>query len=189
MRATIAVLVLSAIALAGCTPIGMEPPTPPTASPSASPSPSVSPSPGAAPVLTLTMTGPPEVPPGDPDGTGTAVITLDVANSQVCVDFTVQGIDAATSAHLHDGVAGTAGPIVVDLPFPATGTVTGCVQTEPALVQTMIDDPARFYVNVHNLTYPKGAVRAQLATGAAAATVALPVAAGNALHCKLPRLV
>jgi CHRD domain-containing protein len=131
------------------------------------------------------MTGPVEVPPGDPDGTGTATITLDATKGEVCVDFTVADIETATAAHIHDGGVGVAGPIVVDLPVPATGTAKGCVAADAALVTAIIADPAAYYVNVHNNAYPKGALRAQLGGGPTAVAASVLVTGAVLAHCSL----
>lgn len=111
------------------------------------------------------LNGASEVPgPGDTDGTGAAAITIDPATSEVCFDLRVSGIDAATLAHIHPGVAGVANPPVVNLLPPTTGTSTGCVITAPLTVATdIIANPAAFYVNVHNVAFQGGAVRGQLA--------------------------
>ena len=54
--------------------------------------------------ITVTMTGAAEVPgPGDPDGTGTARITLNPGKNQVCYELKVDKIGAANGAHIHSG--------------------------------------------------------------------------------------
>jgi hypothetical protein len=96
---------------------------------------------------------------GDPDGTGTATITLNRTTGEVCYTVNVANIATPTAAHIHRGVAGTNGPVVVDF-VPPTGS--NCVMASPALVQEIDANPAGFYVNVHNGEYPGGAVRGQL---------------------------
>jgi CHRD domain-containing protein len=146
-----------ALLSAGCAGIGLPSPDP------ADPSPSASPSPNPLVTYMLALTGPVEVPPGDRDGAGTAVLSTDVAKGEVCVEFTVAGIDPANAAHIHTGAAGTAGPIAIDLPSPGVdGTGGGCVPAEAALLAQINAKPAGFYVNVHNEPYPKGALRRQL---------------------------
>jgi hypothetical protein len=114
--------------------------------------------------LTTTMTGAEEAPgPGDPDGTGTATITLNHGQGQVCFVLTAANIAPATAAHIHVGPAGVAGPVVVGLTPPATGSSTGCVNADPDLVKAIIQNPADYYVNVHNAPFPGGAIRGQLA--------------------------
>ncbi|HEX6623290.1 MAG TPA: CHRD domain-containing protein [Pyrinomonadaceae bacterium] len=113
--------------------------------------------------LTATLTGAAEVPgPGDPDGTGTAVITLNQGQKEVCFELTVSNIAAATLAHIHSGAAGAAGPPVVTMTPPAEGSSKGCVSAGEDLIKEIRQNPANYYVNVHNADFPDGAVRGQL---------------------------
>ena len=117
--------------------------------------------------LTATLTGEAEVPgPGDPDGAGTARITLEQA--RVCFDMTWDNIGGANQAHIHRGGPGVAGPIVVPLfevadPLPpGQNGQEGCVDAEAAVIQAIRQNPAGYYVNVHTPELPKGAIRGQL---------------------------
>lgn len=114
--------------------------------------------------LSATMTGAEEVPTGDPDGTGTAHFTFNQGLGQVCFELNVENIAPATAAHIHLAPAGVAGPIVVPLTPPdANGTSSGCVEdVDPELIKAIRQNPADYYVNVHNAEYPPGAVRGQL---------------------------
>jgi hypothetical protein len=40
--------------------------------------------------------------------------------------------------------------------------VKGCTRADAAVIIAIMQDPARYYVNVHNAAFPKGAVRGQL---------------------------
>src|SRR5215217_6263458 len=62
--------------------------------------------------FTAKLTGEVEVPPGDPDGTGTAAIKT--RGTEVCYDISWTGIDANLS-HIHKAPAGKAGGPVVNL--------------------------------------------------------------------------
>lgn len=109
----------------------------------------------------VTMTGAAEVPgPGDADGSGRAVITVNRGQSRVCWDITVSGVETITAAHIHIGLVGQAfaGNIVVPLD-PDTGCTT---VTNADLLDALIQAPQAFYVNVHNATFPAGALRGQL---------------------------
>lgn len=108
----------------------------------------------------LTMTGAAEVPgPGDPDGTGTAVIRVNPGQERVCYELTAQNIEPATAAHIHR-VPPDPGPVVVPLDPPTDGSSDGCATVTRALAQEIIRNPERFYVNVHNTPFPGGAIRA-----------------------------
>ena len=111
----------------------------------------------------VTLTGDTEVPgPGDNDGRGTATLTLNPDKGEVCYSLTVVNIQEATAAHIHEGAMGKAGAVKVALETPKAGTATGCKQVDAALIQTIMQNPANYYVNVHNAEFPQGAVRGQL---------------------------
>jgi CHRD domain-containing protein len=117
----------------------------------------------AQPLATLetNLTGAQEVPgPGDPDGTGHAVIN--VYRASVCYGLEVTNIEPATAAHIHLGFRDEAGPVVVTLNPPTDGSSGGCVDIPRALSRGLREHPARYYVNVHNEEFPAGAIRGQL---------------------------
>ena len=114
--------------------------------------------------LQTNLTGAAEVPgPGDPDGTGTAQITVNAGQKQVCYKLRVSNIAPATAAHIHEAAPTAAGPVVVTLGAPTSGTSSGCVTVTRALALEILKDPGDYYVNVHNAAFPAGAVRGQLA--------------------------
>jgi len=109
------------------------------------------------------MTGAAERPgPGDVDGTGMAFFTLNQGQGEICFVLTVENIDPATASHIHRAPADVAGPVVVPLTPPTTGSSSGCVAVDPVLIMEIRQFPEQFYVNVHNPAFPAGAVRAQL---------------------------
>lgn len=112
-----------------------------------------------------------EVPdPGDPDGSGAAQVTIDVRNEKVCFTLVVLDITLpAAAAHIHEGVAGVAGDIVVTLKAPVEiagtgiGVSKGCVRDlAKPLLRDIRSNPGEYYVNVHTTDFPGGAVRGQL---------------------------
>ena len=109
------------------------------------------------------LTGAAEVPgPGDTNSSGTVQVTLDSDKNEVCYDLTVAKLDDATAAHIHEGAAGKEGPVKVGLDAPKSGSTKGCKTVDAAVVQDMMAHPANYYVNVHNASHPKGALRGQL---------------------------
>lgn len=117
----------------------------------------------AATRLTTTMTGAAEIPgPGDPDGSGTAVLRLNRGRGEICYELTVSAIAPATAAHIHVGTVTQAGPVVVGLAPPTSGSSSGCAAVDRDLIKAIAQDPQNYYVNVHNAEYPAGAVRGQL---------------------------
>lgn len=101
---------------------------------------------------------------GDLDGEGWALITLNHGQSEVCWTIQVSGITLpASAAHIHVGPATTTGPVVVPLSPPdADGFASGCISADRDLIKAIRQNPDHYYVNVHNVDYPAGAVRGQL---------------------------
>lgn len=113
--------------------------------------------------LSATLTGSVEVPLGDPGGSGTVESQANVGQGRICFALSVQHLSSpVTAAHIHVAPAGQAGPIVVPLAAPVTGTSSGCVDVDPALAKDILQHPEAYYVNVHTTGFPKGAVRGQL---------------------------
>lgn len=102
---------------------------------------------------------------GDPDGTGSALITLNHGKGEVCWEVTVSDITLpGTASHIHQADPFVRGPIVVGLvPPDASGASTGCVSgVSRDLINSILHTPEAYYVNVHTSDYPAGAVRGQL---------------------------
>lgn len=115
--------------------------------------------------LATNLTGAAEVPgPGDPDGTGSAHLTLNQGQGEVCFHIEVQDIMLpATGAHIHVGAVDEAGPVVVPLiPPDESGSSSGCVEADKDLIKDIRQNPENYYVNVHTTDFPPGAVRGQL---------------------------
>ncbi|MBR0553640.1 CHRD domain-containing protein [Stakelama marina] len=112
---------------------------------------------------TMGLIGAQEVPgPGDPDGSGTAKVTADATTGTICYELTVQDISQPTAAHIHQGARGVAGPPVLQLKPPVTGSSKECLDVDKQLAAAIIANPTGYYVNVHTADYPKGAIRGQL---------------------------
>ena len=120
--------------------------------------------------FTTTLTGEAEVTAagvpnqGDLDGEGTARITLNQGQGEVCFEINVSGITLpAIGAHIHVGAPTTTGPVVVGLTPPdADGSSSGCVSADPELIKAIRQNPENYYVNVHTTDFMPGAVRGQL---------------------------
>lgn len=119
----------------------------------------------------LTLSGANEFPgPGDPNGAGLATMNVKGSNSSVCVKIKkVTGLMLpATGAHIHQGAAPTAGPIVLTLNAPSARKATApgksktCATVGATLLNGLLTDPTNYYVNVHTPDFPNGAIRAQL---------------------------
>lgn len=114
-----------------------------------------------------TLTGAAEVPPADPDASGTASIILNQGLGSVCFDVSWENVDGTVFAsHIHFAPAGVNGAIVVPLfagSFGGTDSVSGCVEeVDRDLIKAIRQDPSAYYVNVHSTVFPGGAIRGQL---------------------------
>lgn len=118
-----------------------------------------------------------EVPPADPDADGKAKVDIDVDSGRVCFDVKTYDVGTPNRGHIHSGVAGVNGGIVVTFfelrpaDAPATdprhdaiekGRLANCVAADPAVLADIVAHPANYYVNLHNTRYPGGAFRCQL---------------------------
>ena len=99
-----------------------------------------------------------------PPAHGTATISINLGQSQVCWVIDVTDADAPfTGAHIHEAPAGSPGPIVVPLSAPdASGHSQGCATADAEELKEILAHPDEYYVNVHNMTCPAGVARGQL---------------------------
>jgi hypothetical protein len=114
--------------------------------------------------LVAVMTGGQEVLPavGDPDGVGVAFISLNQGQGRICFAIRVFRIDTVTMAHIHAGGAGVNGPVVVDF-MPTEKGLVNCVSgIDRELIRAIRQNPGDYYVNIHTVNHPRGAVRGQL---------------------------
>lgn len=100
--------------------------------------------------------------PGDPGTTGSAFITLNQGQGEICFDIDVEGESAPIlAAHIHDAPAGVNSGVVVNFEWGQTGG-SGCVEVDAELIKDIRQNPDQFYVNVHNSIASAGAARGQL---------------------------
>jgi CHRD domain len=114
----------------------------------------------------------------DTDGRGTARVTLDADAGEVCYDLDFSRIGTPDKAHIHTGVVGAFGPVLILLfdvnPLSGTpndeisndlerGHIKRCNENvDKGKIAQVMADPTGFYVNLHNARYPNGALRGQL---------------------------
>ena len=112
------------------------------------------------------LSGAEEIPgPGDPNGKGWATIEVYDAGL-VCYTLKLQGIEMPLAAHIHEAPPGEAGDVVVDLRLDLAerqgNRYSFCANAAESVVADIRANPTDYYVNVHNASYPGGAVRGQL---------------------------
>jgi hypothetical protein len=113
--------------------------------------------------LTATLVGANERPVlGDPDGSGSFAATFNPGQGEVCYAYEVTGVEPLTAAHIHFAPAGVPGGVVIPTPKTSDTGGSGCVTADRDLIMAIIQNPSAYYFNVHNATYPGGALRGQL---------------------------
>jgi hypothetical protein len=124
--------------------------------------------------LRADLAGTNEVPVADPDGDGKARVDVNVEGGEVCFRVKFDDTGTPNRGHIHVGLAGVNGGIVVPLfelvGMPADerndaleeGKLEGCVPADPAVLAAIVANPAGYYVNLHNSRFPAGAIRGQL---------------------------
>jgi hypothetical protein len=111
--------------------------------------------------FTVPMNGKQEVPKGDPNGTGTAKITLEPSKGKVCFKMSWHAIDTPVASHIHQAKKGTAGPVVIPF-FAGAPKHSACVSAAKSLINKIAKKPGNYYVNIHTAKFPGGALRGQL---------------------------
>lgn len=85
-------------------------------------------------------------------------------HGELCYELTASNLSATiTAAHIHVAPAGVNGPVVIPLAAPIGGSSSGCIENiDPELIKAITNDPSAYYVNVHTIERPGGAIRGQL---------------------------
>jgi hypothetical protein len=116
--------------------------------------------------FTTVLIGSNEVPApiGGSDLTGTAQVTINLGQSELCwdLDYTT-ATQHVFAAHIHHAAAGSAKPPLI--PFfntAATRADSGCQSVARALLADIVAHPSDYYVNVHTTEHAAGAGRGQL---------------------------
>ena len=105
---------------------------------------------------------------GDPEGRGKAEFTLDLDDGTICYEIEVEGIGEPTepapglgSAHIHFlATGGIAVDLEADFELDKADEfkAEGCVPVESDLLLAIATNPDDFYVNIHNVEFPGGAL-------------------------------
>ncbi len=113
----------------------------------------------------LALTADEEVCEGDTcggEGSGNATIDINSDQNQICYDISLDGIDDANAAHIHEGELGESGDVLVDLEFTGEEGETCVDDVDEGDLEDIAEEPSEFYLNVHSEQYPDGAARGQL---------------------------
>jgi CHRD domain len=111
----------------------------------------------------------------DPDGSGIANLRFDPATNTLCYAIVVKNIGAPTepapglgNAHIHGPRPSTDIAIHLDTEFAQAGdsdvfVSQDCVDVAPATLAAVLANPQLFYVNIHTVQFPGGAIEGNLA--------------------------
>ncbi|MDX1459004.1 MAG: CHRD domain-containing protein [Marinobacter sp.] len=114
---------------------------------------------------------------GDSDGKGHAhVFGVDGDPTTLCYVIQVENIQMVPvgegmAAHIHEAAAGSNGAPIAMLAGPEDGDAADCLTEgeegkfptgEAGIVKRILENPADFYINIHNPENPDGAIRGQL---------------------------
>ena len=102
--------------------------------------------------------------------TGSGSVTLDPVTKKLSGSFITMNVVGAIAAHIHDGVVGATGGVVVGLSESVPGTWT-VPATAIALTDAQIArlQAGANYVNIHTTLNPLGEIRGQLIPDSATA--------------------
>ena len=119
--------------------------------------------------LTGPLIGANETPPNASPATGSVDITVDTGANDVLFTLTfVNLVGPSTAAHIHEGIAGLAGPVKVPLPLGSASGLTSATTSGTGTpiggfnVADIVSNPTGFYVNLHSSVFPGGEIRGQI---------------------------
>lgn len=109
---------------------------------------------------------------GDTDGYGVGVVTI--TGTTVNFLVTQNNLTAITGTHIHRGVPGVNGSVVINFapsgqsaPTFTNGVATGSVSgVSQSIIDEIVANPSGFYLNVHSTEKTDGAIRGSLTGGA-----------------------
>jgi hypothetical protein len=97
----------------------------------------------------------------DPAATGSA--RLELGGASIRFHIRTANLGKVVATHLHQGGAGVNGPMAIELNPGFTGDVLdGSIPVESDLSARVLANPSQYYVKLHSLKFPGGAIRGQL---------------------------
>lgn len=111
------------------------------------------------------MNGAQEVPAVTTGALGLATFYLNETRDTLCLEMTATGISGPiTGIHIHDGVAGSNGAVLVDLSSYITGTRIKATLSGAALTSSLIEKMfnRELYLNLHTTANANGEIRGQI---------------------------
>ena len=98
----------------------------------------------------------------DPGASGSARLEIEGATIRFRIR-TSKDLGKVVATHLHAGAAGVNGPMAHELNPGFTGELLeGTTTVAPEIAAAVAANPAGYYVKLHSLKFPGGAIRGQL---------------------------
>jgi hypothetical protein len=98
----------------------------------------------------------------DPESKGFALLRLE----RTSIGFSIRapGLGKVTATHIHHGSAGQNGPMLWEInPGFAGDSIEGeAADVPPGVIRLLAAEPSEFYVKLHTVKFPGGAIRGQL---------------------------
>jgi hypothetical protein len=112
------------------------------------------------------LSGSQEVPAVDTEAEGDAYAMVNTESGDLMLVVHTRNLDTASASHIHTGIAGVNGEIIVGLEQDATDISIWRLPAETTLDAATLAEflNAGHYVNVHSPTYPDGEIRGQILT-------------------------
>ncbi len=111
------------------------------------------------------INGEQQVPVNSSNALGLGSLTLNATRDTLCVNVGWTGLSSAlTGIHIHSGVAGISGPVLIDLMPFVQGDHLMTTITGAAITPTIIAMHVRgeLYLNIHTVNNPNGEIRGQI---------------------------
>jgi hypothetical protein len=115
-------------------------------------------------LFTFPLSGAQEVPAVTTTASGTGYALVGLSDFRLELQVLTSGVEDATVAHIHTGVAGENGPILLGLEQDPDNVNRWMAPAEAALTQTIFEvlGASGHYVNVHTPAFPGGEIRGQI---------------------------
>lgn len=117
-------------------------------------------------VLAFALSGSQEVPAVETEAEGDAYVMVNTESGDLMLVVNTRNLDTASAAHIHGGIAGVNGGVVVGLEQDGTDAAIWRLPADTSLDAATLEEflDAGHYVNVHTPTNPGGEIRGQALT-------------------------
>ena len=113
--------------------------------------------------VNTTLSGASEVPTNTSTATGSATGTFNSTTNELNLTVSFNGLSAnASAADIHNGAAGTNGPVIIPFTIPSSTSGTFNYSGVITATQAIALLAGNLYINIYNATFSSGEIRGQL---------------------------